>query len=115
VRICNYCPFSPKHPHTTPCAGSYACLFYAASTARAAVPAALVALLGTVIGLSAVNSSQALASVLKPGQGTLVYWAETAAIAVCVPASPTPEPPTHTTTMTTLRCAQGCGTSAVHA
>jgi hypothetical protein len=60
----------------------YACLFFAASQTRAAVPAALVALLGTVVGLSAVNLSDALAAVLAPGQTTTVYWAQTGAIAV---------------------------------
>jgi hypothetical protein len=46
----------------------------------AAVPAALVALVVTVLGLSAVNLSDALQSVLA-GRPTTMYWAQTGLIA----------------------------------
>ena len=59
---------------------AYICLFYTAATIRAAVPAALVALAVTVLGLSAVNLSDALQSVLA-GRPTSVYWAQTGLIA----------------------------------
>lgn len=54
---------------------AYICLFYTAATIRAAVPAALVALAVTVLGLS-----DALQSVLA-GRPTTVYWAQTGLIA----------------------------------
>jgi hypothetical protein len=59
---------------------AYICLFYTAATIRAAVPAALVALTVTVLGLSAVNLSDALQSTLA-GRSTLAYWAQTGLIA----------------------------------
>ena len=59
---------------------AYICLFYTAATIRAAVPAALVALAVTVLGLSAVNLSDALQSVLA-GRPTTMYWAQTGLIA----------------------------------
>lgn len=59
---------------------TYACLFYVAARQREAVPAALVSIWVTVLGLSSVNLSSALASVLQ-GQGTLVYWLQTGALA----------------------------------
>ena len=55
---------------------AYLCLFVTAARLRAAVPAALVALTITVLGLSAVNVSDALHSVLE-GRSTLMYWAQT--------------------------------------
>ena len=55
---------------------AYICLFYTAATIRAA----LVALAVTVLGLSAVNLSDALQSVLA-GRPTTVYWAQTGLIA----------------------------------
>lgn len=60
---------------------AYICLFYTAATNRATVPAALVALGVTVLGLSAVNMSEALQSVLG-GRSTAMYWAQTGLIAV---------------------------------
>jgi len=57
-----------------------ACLLLQPGVARV-VPAALVALGITVLGLSAVNSSDALAAVLA-GRSTLMYWAQTGLIAV---------------------------------
>ncbi len=60
---------------------AYICLFFTAATIRAAVPAALVALAVTVLGLCAVNLSEALQSVLA-GRSTTMYWAQTGLIAV---------------------------------
>ncbi|GAA4418722.1 hypothetical protein [Acidovorax lacteus] len=60
---------------------AYACLFASAARIPDVVPAALVALGVTVLGLSAVNASDALATVLD-GRSTLVYWAQTGLIAV---------------------------------
>lgn len=62
------------------CAFTYAALFYAAFRHPAAVPAALVALGGTVLGLSAVNASPALATMID-GASTTAYWIQTALIA----------------------------------
>jgi uncharacterized membrane protein YgaE (UPF0421/DUF939 family) len=59
---------------------AYICLFYTAATIRAAVPAALLALAVTVLGLSAVNLSDALQLVLA-GRSTAMYWAQTGLIA----------------------------------
>ncbi len=60
---------------------TYACLFHVAARIRQAVPAALVSIWVTALGLSAVNLSSALASVLRPEQSTTPYWLQTAAIA----------------------------------
>lgn len=59
---------------------AYVCLFANAALDRAAVPAALVALGVTVLGLAAVNVSDALRSVLD-GRSTLAYWLQTGLIA----------------------------------
>ena len=59
---------------------AYVCLFANAALHRSAVPAALVALGVTVLGLIAVNASDALRSVLD-GRSTLVYWIQTGLIA----------------------------------
>lgn len=59
---------------------AYACLFFAATRSRETVPAALVAIWITVLGLSAVNLSDALQLVLS-GKTTLPYWLQTAALA----------------------------------
>ncbi|MFM7138641.1 MAG: hypothetical protein ACKO1M_16490 [Planctomycetota bacterium] len=59
---------------------AYICLFVNAALNRSAVPAALVALGVTVLGLSAVNGSDALGSVLD-GRSTLAYWLQTGLIA----------------------------------
>ena len=45
-----------------------------------AVPAAIAAMVVTVLGLSAVTTSDALAQVLE-GRSTLMYWLQTGAIA----------------------------------
>lgn len=59
---------------------AYICLFANAALNRSAVPAALVALGVTVLGLSAVNASDALGAVLD-GRSTLAYWVQTGLIA----------------------------------
>ena len=59
---------------------AYACLFANAAWHRSGVPAAIVALGVTVLGLSAVNVSDALGSVLD-GRSTLAYWIQTGLIA----------------------------------
>ncbi|MFM9035352.1 MAG: hypothetical protein ACKOQ4_13905 [Mycobacterium sp.] len=59
---------------------AYVCLFVNAALNRSAVPFALIALGVTVLGLSAVNVSAALAAVLD-GRSTGVYWLQTALIA----------------------------------
>ena len=58
---------------------AYACLFANAAWHRSGVPAAIVALGVTVLGLSAVNVSDALGSVLD-GRSTLAYWIQTGLI-----------------------------------
>ena len=59
----------------------YVCLFANAALDRSAVPAAITALGVTVLGLSAVNVSDALGSVLN-GLSTRPYWLQTGLIAV---------------------------------
>lgn len=60
---------------------AYICLFVNAALDRSAVPAAIVALGVTVLGLSAVNVSDALETVLD-GRSTLAYWTQTGLIAL---------------------------------
>ena len=60
---------------------AYICLFVSAARSRDAVAAALIAIWVTVLGLCAVNLSDALQSVLA-GKSTLVYWLQTAALAI---------------------------------
>ena len=59
---------------------AYICLFASAARSSEAVPAALVAIWVTVLGLCAVNLSEALQSALS-GKSTFAYWLQTAAIA----------------------------------
>jgi len=59
---------------------AYACLWWSAARERSVVPAALVAMGFTVVGLAAVNLSAALASVLN-GRSTQAYWWQTALFA----------------------------------
>jgi len=59
---------------------AYVCLFANAALHRSGVPAAITALGFTVLGLSAVNVSDALGSVLD-GRSTLAYWLQTGLIA----------------------------------
>lgn len=56
---------------------AYIALFWLASKSREAVPAALIVLALTVLGLASVNMSDALASVLTEGQSTTPYWLQT--------------------------------------
>ncbi|MFM8379599.1 MAG: hypothetical protein ACKOB1_09790 [Planctomycetia bacterium] len=56
------------------------CLFVNAALDQIAVPAAIVALGVTVLGLSAVNGSDALELVLD-GRSTLAYWVQTGLVA----------------------------------
>lgn len=60
---------------------AYVGLFYSASKHRDVALTAIIVLALTVIGLSAVNVSSALASVLSVGQSTAPYWLQTGAIA----------------------------------
>ncbi len=59
---------------------AYIALFYSASQHRSAALNAIVVLAITVLGLSSVNLSSALASVLQEGQSTTPYWLQTGAI-----------------------------------
>jgi hypothetical protein len=63
---------------------AYVALFYTASKHRVAAPGAITVLAITVIGLGAVNLSDALGSVLTEEQSTLPYWLQTGAIGVYV-------------------------------
>jgi len=60
---------------------AYIALFYSASQHRSVALNAIIVLAVTVLGLSSVNLSGALASVLHEGQSTLPYWLQTGAIA----------------------------------
>lgn len=64
------------------CCATYVVLFWTAARHLVAVPAAIFSMATTAAGLSLVNSSDALAGVLREGQGTAAYWAQTALIAV---------------------------------
>jgi len=59
---------------------AYIALFYSASQHRSVALSAIIVLAVTVLGLSSVNISEALASVLKEGQSTTPYWVQTGAI-----------------------------------
>ena len=61
---------------------AYIALFYSASQHRTVALNAIIVLAITVLGLSSVNSSNALASVLQEGQSTVPYWLQTGAIAI---------------------------------
>lgn len=60
---------------------AYIGLFYAASRQREVVPVALWVLGITVLGLTSVNLSDDLASVLRDDQSTLPYWLQTGLLA----------------------------------
>ena len=60
---------------------AYIALFYSASRHRAVALNAIIVLAITVAGLSFVNISSDLASVLQEGQSTTPYWLQTVAIA----------------------------------
>ena len=59
---------------------AYIALFYSASLHRSVALNAIIVLAVTVLGLSSVNISGALASVLQEGQSTTPYWLQTGAI-----------------------------------
>ena len=59
---------------------AYIALFYSASQHRAVALNAIIVLAFTVLGLSSVNLSTALSSVLQEGQSTTPYWLQTGAI-----------------------------------
>lgn len=61
---------------------AYIALFYSASQHRQVALNAIVVLAITVLGLSSVNASSALSSVLIDGQSTAPYWLQTGAIAL---------------------------------
>ena len=61
---------------------AYVALFYAASKHRDVAFLAIVVLALTIAGLSAINCSDTLQSLLKDEQTTLPYWLQTSAIAV---------------------------------
>ena len=60
---------------------AYIALFYSASQHRSVALNAIIVLAITVFGLSSVNVSDSLASVLQEGQSTTPYWLQTGAIA----------------------------------
>jgi hypothetical protein len=60
---------------------AYIALFYSASQHRSVALNAIIVLAITVFGLSSVNVSDSLASVLQDGQSTTPYWLQTGAIA----------------------------------
>ncbi len=59
---------------------AYIALFYSASQHRSVALNAIIVLAITVLGLSSINTSNALATVLREGQSTTPYWLQTAAI-----------------------------------
>jgi hypothetical protein len=59
---------------------AYVALFYLASKERKNVPAAIVVLGLTTLGLSFINFSNDLKQVMTTGQTTLPYWLQTAFI-----------------------------------
>ena len=60
---------------------AYIALFYSASQHRSVALNAIIVLAITVLGLSSINVSEALESVLQEGQSTTPYWLQTGAIA----------------------------------
>ena len=60
---------------------AYIALFYSASQHRSVALNAIIVLAITVFGLSSINVSDSLASVLQEGQSTTPYWLQTGAIA----------------------------------
>ena len=59
---------------------AYVALFYSAALYRPVALNAIIVLAITVAGLSAVNLSDALATVLRNDQSTFPYWLQTGAI-----------------------------------
>ena len=62
------------------CAATYAIFCFAAARHRAVVPFVIASLALTTAGLSAINASDELRSVLPKGASTNAYWAQTAMI-----------------------------------
>ncbi len=62
------------------CVVTYAILFYGAYQNRVLAPYAILSMFTTVLGLSLINLSGALKSVLGEG-GTMMYWLQTGMIA----------------------------------
>ena len=60
---------------------AYAALFFTAARQQEVVPTALIVLGITVLGLTSINLSDALASVLEDGRSTQPYWIQTGLIA----------------------------------
>lgn len=61
---------------------AYIGLFWSAAFDRSAAKIAILVLAITVLGLTSVNTSEALASVMSPEQSTAPYWAQTLAIGI---------------------------------
>jgi len=61
---------------------AYVALFYQAARSRESIPAALVVMGLTILGLAGVNLSEDLAQVLEPGQSTMAYWIQVGLFAV---------------------------------
>ena len=64
------------------CAGTYAILHFAAARHRVVVPYAISSLALTTIGLSLINASEELQSVLPKGHTTRAYWLQTGLIGI---------------------------------
>ena len=64
------------------CAGTYAILFFAAARHRVVVPYAISSLALTTVGLSLINASEDLQSVLPKGHTTRAYWLQTGLIGI---------------------------------
>jgi hypothetical protein len=60
---------------------AYICLFFTAQRSSQDVPPALVAIWVTVLGLSGINLSPALSSILD-GKSTFPYWLQTGLLAI---------------------------------
>ncbi len=63
------------------CVVTYAILFYGAYQNRVLAPYAILSMIATVLGLSLINFSGALKSVLNDGGTTMMYWLQTGMIA----------------------------------
>lgn len=59
---------------------AYVALFYAASQHRAVALNAIITLAITVLGLSSINMSTELETVMREGQSTTPYWLQTSLI-----------------------------------
>lgn len=59
---------------------AYIGLFWSAAFNRSVALTAILVMTITVLGLAAVNVSEALSTVMSPEQTTLPYWAQTIAI-----------------------------------